>query len=91
MGEKPQNILEFFGKLNHPVSKKYLINEVKREWSGIWKTLFFLPFLSCFVLFLFVFFFLLSHKKVVLQIIGVFDHIYYIIRFFFNWMNLTIC
>ena len=24
MGEKPQNILEFFGKLNHPVSKKYL-------------------------------------------------------------------
>ena len=43
------------------------------------------------VLFLFAFFFSLSHKKVVLQIIGVFDHIYYIIRCFFNWMNLTIC
>ena len=43
------------------------------------------------VLFLFAFFFLLSHKKVVLQIIGVFDHIYYILRVFFNWMNLTIC
>ena len=42
----------------------------------------FSPFLSCFVLFLFLFFFLLSHKKVVPQIIGVFDHIYYIILFF---------
>ena len=38
----------------------------------------FFPVLFCFCLS----FFLLSHKKVVLQIIGVFDHIYYIIRFF---------
>ena len=47
----------------------------------------FFPVLFCFCLP----FFLLSHKKVVLQIIGVFDHIYHIIRVFFNWMNLTIC
>ena len=47
----------------------------------------FFPVLFCFCLP----FFLLSHKKVVLQIIGVFDHIYYILRVFFNWMNLTIC
>ena len=38
----------------------------------------FFPVLFCFCLP----FFLLSHKKVVLQIIGVFDHIYYIRRFF---------
>ena len=47
----------------------------------------FFPVLFCFCL---SFFFALS-QKVVLQIIGVLDHIYYIIRFFFNWMNLTIC
>ena len=60
MGEKTLNILEYFRKLNDPVSKKYLISEVKREWSGIWKTLFlllFFPVLSLFV------FFLLSDKK----------------------------
>ena len=35
MGEKIRNILEYFRKLTLPVSKKYLIGEVKREWSGI--------------------------------------------------------
>ena len=56
---------------------------MKLKGSGVayGKRYFFAPFLSCFVLFLFAFF-LLSHKKVVLQIIGVFNHIYYILRFF---------
>ena len=49
------------------------------------------PFLSCFVLFLFVFLFLLSYKKIVLQIIGIFDHFYYIIEFFLiGWISLFV-
>ena len=46
-------------------------------------------FLFCFVFVCL--FFLLSHKKVVLQIIGIFDHIYYIIRFFLiGWISLFV-
>ena len=78
MGEKNQNVLEFFRKLNHPYLKSILSmkltgSEVHME-NAIFPPF---SFLFCFCLS----FFFASHKKVVLQIIGVFDHIYYIIRF----------
>ena len=63
MGEKNQNILEFFRKLNHPYLKTILSMKLIGSEVHMENVIFFPSFLSCFVLFLFVFFFALSQKS----------------------------
>ena len=90
MGEKNQNNLEFFRKLNHRYLKSILSmkltgSEVHME-NAIFSPF---SFLFCFV-FVCLFFFALSQKSSSPNYRRFRSYLLYY-TVFFNWMNLTVC